>query len=275
MIKITKKWMKEPLLHFLFLGAIVYIYFIVVHKETALDTKLITISSYEIQKLKTTYKKEYKREVDTTTLKILIAQKYYEEVLLEKAFATKIAQNDTVVSQRLLQKMQFIMLDRSKYKEPTQKELYDYYMENIEEYSEIKTISFSNVFFRNDKDKRITKTYKLLEMANVNSANAKAFSDVSSLPYHVTNASYKEIEKTYGKYFAKKLFKLRKGVWHKAIHAKDGARLVYVTDKETLKAYAFDDVETRVYEDYIAQQEKMQKEKAYEEIASQYSLQVE
>jgi hypothetical protein len=275
MIKITKKWIKEPLLHFLLLGAMIYVYFTIVHKEESFGNKLITLSSYEVQELKSSYEKEYERETNQVTLKILIAQKYYDAILLEKAFSTKIAHNDAVVAQRLLKKMQFVMLDSSKYKEPTQKELHDYYTKNIHEYSHIKKISFSSVFFRNDKDTRIASTYELLNVAKVNSVEARGFSDISALPYHVENASFKEIEESYGKYFAKKLFSLKQGVWHKAIQAKDGARLVYVTQKKTASPYAFDDVESRVYEDYLAQQAKEQKEKAYEEMAAQYSLKVE
>ena len=275
MIKITKQWIKEPLLHFLVLGAIIYVYFSMVHKEVVVDSKQIVLSSYEVQELKTAYEKAYEREVDKATLKILIAQKYHDSILLEKAFSTKIAYNDAVVTKRLLQKMQFVMLDSSKYTEPTQKELYDYYTQNIQDYSRVKTISFSSVFFRNDKDTRIASTYGLLKVANVNSVDARAFSDISSLPYHVDNASFEEIQGNYGKYFAKKLFSLKQGRWHKALQAKDGARLVYITHKEIESPYAFDDVESRVYNDYIQAQAHQQEEKAYKEIAAQYSLKVE
>jgi hypothetical protein len=275
MIKITKQWIKEPLLHFLLLGAIVYVYFITVHQEVDLDKKQIVFSAYEVQKIKDNYKKEYKRELDKETLQILIAQKYYNAILLDKAFSTKIAQNDVLVSKRLLKKMQFIMLDRSKYKEPTQKELYDYYMKNIHDYSQVRTISFSSVFFQNDKDTKIIPSYKLLGIAKVDALNARGFSDRSDLPYHVSNANAQEIQKNYGKYFQGKLFRLKQGSWHKPIQSKKGTRLVYVTDKQIGEPYAFDEVESRVYEDYIAQKAKEQKEKAYEEMAIQYSLKVE
>lgn len=275
MIKITKEFLKEPLLHFLLLGGAFYVYFTLVHKEEEVSTKLIILSSYELQELKNSYKKEYKKEADKKILNILIAKKYYDTVLLDKAFSLKIAQNDRVVTQRLLKKMQFVMQDRSQFKEPTQEELYAYYKKNREDYSHIKKISFSSVYFHNDKDKRIASTFALLTIAKVKSNDAEGFSDSSPLPSMVQNASREEIEKNYGKYFAKKLFRAKSGLWHKAIHTKNGVRIVYIFDKKGTKPYDFDTVESRVYRDYINEELRVLKEKAYEKIVAQYSLKVE
>ncbi len=275
MIKITKELIKEPLLHFMILGAIVYSYFSYMHNTQEDEKKVIKLSSYELQELKNFYKKTYAREADKETLKILIAKKYYDSVLLDKAFSLKIAQNDPVVAQRLLKKMQFVMQDRSQFKEPSQQELAAYYKQHIKAYSHVKSISFSSIYFHDDTDKRIEMTMQILRSTQVNSADGRGFSEVSKLPYHVEKMSYKELEKSYGRYFAKKIFVLQKGMWHQALHAKDGARIVFITDEEVGDAYDFDVIEGRVYADYIAQESAQLKEQAYKEIAAQYSLKVE
>lgn len=274
MIKIKKEFIKEPLLHFLLLGGVFYVYFALVHKEIVRE-RVIILSSYELDELKNSYKKEYKKEADAKVLKILVAKKYYDTVLLDKAFSLKIAQNDTVVTQRLLKKMQFVMQDRSQFKEPTQKELYKYYKKNIKEYSHIENISFSSIYFRNDKDERVASIFELLNIAKVKSSDAQGFSENSPLAYSVQNATREEVEKSYGKYFAKKLFTSTSGLWHKAIHTKNGVRIVYISNKNTAKAYNFDAVEGRVYNDYIAEESKTIKDQAYEKIVARYSLKVE
>ena len=274
MIKIVKQLAYEPLLHFVLLGVLIYAYFSFTQKVVS-NKNIILVSSDEVNQLKSLYEKNYEREANDETLKILIAKKYYDKVLLDKAHSIKLAHNDDIIMQRLLQKMQFVMLDSSKYKEPTQKELYTYYTQHIKEYAYVETISFSSVYFRNDKDKRVEPTLNLLRIAKVNSMNARVFSDISALPYHVENVSYDEIRESYGKYFADKLFRLKKGVWHKAIQSKDGIRLVYIDAKKTSTPYGFDVVEDRVYTDYMQEQLKIQKESAYREIASQYTLKLE
>jgi len=274
MIKIVKQLLYEPLLHFLLLGIVIYLYFSYTQKIVS-NKNIITLSSYEINQLKSLYEKNYGREVTNNTLKILIAQKYYNKVLLDKAYSINLAQNDEIIIQRLLKKMQFVMLDSSKYKEPTQKELYEYYRKNIQEYSHVETLSFASVYFRNDKDKRVQYTYNLLNIAKVNSKEGRVFSDISTLPYHVENASYDEIKMSYGKYFADKLFQLKQGEWQKAIHSKDGVRIVYIDAKKISKPYKFDEIEDRVYREYLSEQLKKQKEKAYSEIASKYTLHLE
>ena len=275
MIKITKEFIKEPLVHFFILGAIVYSYFLYTNTSQEESKKVIKISSYEVQELKNLYKKTYAREADKETLKILIANKYYDSILLDKAFSLKIAQNDPLVAQRLLKKMQFVMQDRSKFKEPSQKELEVYYHQHIKSYSHVKSISFSSIYFHDEADKKIAMTMQILRSTKVNSNDGKGFSDVSSLPYHVEKMSYQKVANNYGTYFAKKLFVLRKGMWHQAIHAKDGVRIVFITDTEVGKAYDFDVIEGRVYADYIAQESARLKAQAYKDIAMQYSLKVE
>ena len=274
MIKIVKQFLYEPLFHFILLGAVIYIYFNYAQTKVS-DKKIIRLLSYEVNQLKALYEKNYEREANDKVLKILIAKEYYNKVLLDKAYSIKLAQNDEIITQILLKKMQFVMLDSKNQKEPTQKELYEYYTKNIQEYSHIDTLSFASVYFRDDKDKRIQPTYSLLTIAEVDSAEGRAFSDISALPYHVENASYEEIQKSYGKYFTDKLFKLKKGKWHKAIHSKDGIRIVYIDSKKISIPYEFDDIEDRVYAEYMSEQLKKQKEKAYKEIALKYTLQLE
>ncbi len=275
MIKITKDLLKEPLLHFLLLGGIVYGYFSFVSAKQENAKKVIHISAYEKQELQNAYEKKYAKKASKAVLDVLIAQKYYDAVLLDKAFSLQLAKNDALVRERLLKKMQFLMQERSKFHEPSQEELRKYYQQHIEEYSHVQSISFSSIYFRNEKDKRIAQTMHLLSDVAVQSSLAKALSEPSKLPYHEENASYEAVAEKYGKYFAKKLFTLRKGMWHKAIHAKDGVRIVYINDKKVTQAYDFESVESRVYADYIQQENEKLKKQAYEKIDAQYSLWVE
>ena len=268
MIKIMKQLFYEPLLHFFLLGGLFYLYYDS-KVEVPFEAKIpIVISEYEIRQMKLQYAQEMNDEV----LKALVAKRYYEKILLDKAYSIKLAQNDQIISNRLLQQMEFVMLDGSKDKEPTEEELREYYEKNIDDYSHVKTLSFHSVYFRNDKESRVDSTYKLLTVADVNASEAKFFGEKSELPNEMRDATYEKISAMHGKFFADKLFKLKQGVWHKEIQSTDGVRIVYVTDKKVATSYKFDEVEDRVYNDYLAQNRKKIKENAYKEIASQYSL---
>jgi hypothetical protein len=48
-----------------------------------------------------------------------------------------------------------------------------------------------------------------------------------------------------------------------------------VTDKKVTQPYSFDEVEDRVYEDYMMQKRREQKQKSFQKIASQYKLEIE
>ena len=164
------------------------------------------------------------------------------------------------------------MAENNLNKEPTEKELKKYYNKNIEDYSMINTISFATIYFSNPKDKRVDETYKLLNIADVNASEAKFFGEKSPIADSVKNYTFERVKQDYGTYFANKLFKLKKGMWYKAIHSKNGVRLVYITDKNVSKAYSFDDVQGRVYSDYLQERRKKVHDKAYKNIVSKYEL---
>ncbi len=270
-----KKILFEPLLHFLLLGFFLYLYYnTTASSQTLEDKKTIKISSYEIGEIESTYKKEWSKDVNENQLQALISKKYYEKILLNEAYSLGLQKQDKVISERLIKQMNFIMTNSSEIIEPTEEELHQYYSKNIDDYSEIKNLSFSHIFFENQKDERVSETLNLIKIADINVTDAPDFGERFKLSNSEEKAHFEELQIIYGKYFALKVFKLKKGLWHKAIESKFGTHIIYITDKDIGVPYLFDEVEDRVYEDYMDEQRERIKEDAYQKITTQYSLEV-
>jgi len=276
MIKIIKKIVFEPLLQFLLLGFILYLYYDYITPDVQLgNKKVINVSSYELQQIKFNYKKEWQKEINEEQLKALIAKKYYEKILLNEAYSLGLEKQDKEISKRLLKQMHFLMLNSSEILEPTEEELHKYYLKNIGDYSNIKTISFSHIYFSNPEDKKIKSTFKLLTIAKIDANHAASFSEDCSEKNDIKNLTYNEVKAIFGHYFASKIFKLKKGLWHNRIRSKNGVHLVYITKKVIGDAYIFDEVQDRVYLDYLNEYRRNKENEAYKRISSQYSLKVE
>ena len=275
MIKILKRIILEPLLQFMLLGGLLYIYYSETKSEDIIDKKVLNISSYEIKQIKLNYKKNNGYEINEEQLKATIDKKYYEKILLNEAYALGLERQDEKISKLLLKKMYFIITNSSEIIEPTEEELLEYYKKNIIDYSVIKSISFSQVYFVDEKDTKIKEQLELLKLTKTSASKAGYYGDMSEVANSMKNVAYEDVLQTYGKYFTSKLFSLKKDLWHKAIHSKLGVHLVYISDKTVGEAYSFDEVQDRVYLDYLSEQLRIKEEKAYSDFSSQYTLQIQ
>ena len=259
MLNIMKKVLKEPLIHFLLLGSLIYSFYIYTQEPTQTTQEEIKLQAYEIRALKDRYKKENHKDINSEELKVYSAQALYEKKLLNEAYALNLYKESQEISQILLKQMKFIRHNRSLFIEPTEEELLAYYKKNTQEYSHTDKISFSHIYFLNAKDRDVKKTYEIATTVGIDPNKAGYFGDASSISNYLDDLTQDEIQKSFGKYFAKQLFSLKSNVWHKAIHSKHGVHLVYIRSKVIGEPYPFDDVLERVYQDFL--QEKQLKDK--------------
>jgi len=270
------KIVKEPFFHFLLLGGVLYLYYLTTPSAKQSSSKeSIVISSREIAFLKDEYKKEHNKTMSQKEEQLYIQKLFYDKVLLKEAYALKLDKKDEVITQRLLSQMQFIMKNSIKIVEPTEEQLQEYYKQNIKDYSHIQSLSFTNIFVKSPQDSQSKELYNLLVLNNITPEDAASYGEQCRLSNIVKDITIDEAKVIYGNYFATKLFALKSGVWHSAIASKFGAHIVYVTDKNVTQPYSFDEVEDRVYEDYMMQKRIEQKQKSFQKIASQYKLEIE
>lgn len=276
MMKIIQRLVKEPLLHFFIMGAILYGYYLQTQKNTTnLPSKtVIKISNYEIDEIKSNYKKMWHKDINDVELKSLIEKKYHDKALLNEAYLLNLEKQDEVISKRLLKKMHFIMLNSAKIIEPTEKELEEYYKKHIVDYSKIKNISVAQVFFPISTDKSKINFILNLLKDGVKPKDASYFSQSSPIPNQLDNLTFEDAKKMFGNYAASKLFKLKIGIWHKPIQSKVGLHIFYIKDKTIVSPYPFDEVQGRVYEDFMADFKHAIEQKAFDRIISAYKLEI-
>ncbi|MBW2573770.1 MAG: peptidyl-prolyl cis-trans isomerase, partial [Deltaproteobacteria bacterium] len=93
-----KKWCKEPLLHFLVVGVVIFVLFSIVNKdEDTLSDNKIVVSSAEIERLGYNWSKKWNRPPTETELQGLIEFYIKEEVYYREALTLGLDQNDTIL----------------------------------------------------------------------------------------------------------------------------------------------------------------------------------
>jgi hypothetical protein len=147
-----KKWCKEPLLHFLVIGALIFVVFSIANKEeAAVSGNKIVVSSVEIERLSYNWSRKWNRPPTETELQGLIESYIKEEVYYREALTLGLDQNDTILRRRLMQKMEFLSNDLAELNQPDETELNEYFVDNQDKYDLPARISFTHIYFSMDR----------------------------------------------------------------------------------------------------------------------------
>src|SRR5262245_52417022 len=118
-----KRLAREPLLHFLILGATM---FLVLHWRSsrhAPDPEGIVVTRARIESLAATFARTWQRPPTATEVNGLIREYVRDEVAAREARAMGLDQDDVIVQRRLRQKLEAVAEDLVAHAEPTDAEL--------------------------------------------------------------------------------------------------------------------------------------------------------
>ena len=150
---VASRWLREPLLHFLLLGAVLfgaYSYF--EPRLTGPETsKQISLTPDDLLQLVLVFQSQWQRPPTQEEFGRLIESKVKEEVLFREAVAMGLDKDDTIVKRRMAQKMQFLAEDVAAAHEPTTAELEAWYAENAHKFALPGRLNFRHLYFSPDR----------------------------------------------------------------------------------------------------------------------------
>ncbi|MHC4499588.1 MAG: peptidyl-prolyl cis-trans isomerase, partial [Planctomycetota bacterium] len=149
-----KRMVREPLVLFFLLGAVVFGLHAALKKAPKHDRAeryVVEVTSADIEWLRTRWNKLMGREPTLDELRGLVESMIREEILYREAVAMGLDEKDTVVRRRLAQKMEFLFKDLAEAVQPSEEVLREYFEANPERYVQPGTVSFGHVFFSRDR----------------------------------------------------------------------------------------------------------------------------
>jgi hypothetical protein len=147
------KLLREPLVHFLVIGAAIYLLYGLFTEPTPdEDDKTIVVTAGEIEWMQSSWQKRWNRPPTQQELDGLIQQYIRETVLYREALTMGLNQHDQVIRRRLAQKLEFLAKDLVALTPPTDEELRAYFEAHQDRYQAPVLYTFTQVFI--DPDKR-------------------------------------------------------------------------------------------------------------------------
>jgi hypothetical protein len=273
--------LSEPLLHFLFIGAAIYLLYGAVAEPLPEESdKTIVVSAGEVEWMRTSWQKRWNRPPTPEELDGLIQQYIRETVLYREALTMGLNQHDQVIRRRLAQKLEFLAKDLVTLTPPTDEELLEYFEAHRERYQEPTLYTFTQVFI--DPDKRGNRTLEDAEAIKAtliargdDIENAGPLGDDFMLQSYYPEKDLLEIQKLFGSGFTGSLVDLAPGQWHGPVLSGYGTHLVYVSYVREPPPPVFDAVRDRVVVDWTTDKSDELNEQFYANLRDSFTIVIE
>ena len=275
------KLLREPLLHFMFIGAAIYLlYGVFAEPVPEADDKTIVVTAGEIEWMQTAWQKRWNRPPTAAEFDGLVQQYIKETVLYREALSMGLNQHDQVIRRRLAQKLEFLAKDLVALTPPTEEELQAYFAEHQDRYQEPALYTFTQVFIDPDKrgdttlaDAAVIKT-KLVAQGDA-VEDPGALGDDFMLQNYYPEKDSVEIQKLFGSGFTESLVELSPGQWHGPVLSGYGVHLVYVSSISEPPAPVFAEVRERVVQEWSTDRGEELNNKFYANLREQYTVVIE
>lgn len=265
-----RKLLKEPILHFLLIGTLLYFAYTSIASRVAEKEKEIVVSAAQIELLAENFSKTWFRAPTQSELEAQIQNRIMDEVLYREAVAMELDKNDDAVKRRLRQLMDFMLNDYATVY-PTERQLQSFLDDHAERFRTASIISFEQIYFESEAREAALNMLSRLQAGH----NVQSGQQLSLLPSQLTDESERQVEARFGRSFTESVFALEVGTWHGPIESAYGLHLVNVQRRTEGEKPPLAEVRDQVEREWSIAQQRAMKEQMYEQLRARYSIVVE
>jgi hypothetical protein len=274
-----KQWLREPLLHFVLIGAALFVGYRVLNPgadATAPSTR-IELTQDDLLQMSVAWLAQGRSAPTAEQMRHLVELKVREEILYREALALGLDKADSIVKRRLAQKMEFLAEDVSAIGEPSSEQLRAWYTESSERFALAPRFSFRHLYFSFDRGgeragEAAARALAALAGRPSDWPDAAALADPLMFQDYYGDRSLDEMAKLFGPGFARALTQLEPGAWQGPIESGYGWHLIFVDAVTPRRVPAFEEIETEIKSEWVAEQRTQAKRKAYETMRARYEV---
>lgn len=243
----VNKIIKEPLLHFFMIGALIYLAYALLNKDTKEQENVIVITNGEIQWLADNWAKTWNRPPSPDEREGLINQHVRQKVMYKTAMEMGLDKDDIIIERRMVQKLEFLTSDILSPPEPQIGELEEFFRATQEEFRTVSTATITQIYFDPDKRGERTKSDAekaliILKQRGEPKTPDTGFGDVIMLQSYYPMISEVDFAKLFGGEFTDAVFSLSPGSWQGPLLSGYGTHLLYVHELKEGTVPAFEEI---------------------------------
>lgn len=263
-----KSFLREPLVHFLALGAALFLYFQWSGGAGAGSGRIV-LTPGQIDHLAAGFAKVWQRPPTEGELKGLVDDWVREEIAVREATAAGLDRDDTIVRRRLRQKLEFVSEDVAAAVPPTEAELQAWLDAHPDEFRREPETAFEQIYFREEAPARAA-----LEAVR-RGGDRSRFGDGTLLPSEMERSGRAVVASVFGPEFAAAVEPLPAGVWSGPIGSSYGWHLVRVRDRFAGGLPELPEIRAEVEREFLADRRVRQLDGMYERLLRKYTVVLE
>jgi len=273
------KFIREPLFHFLLLGAAIFaVYGLATPHKTDKPGEIV-VTQGTLENLVTGFTRTWQRPPTEEELQGLVRDYIREEAAYREALAMGLDRDDMIVRRRLRQKLEFLSDELATRTEPGDAELQSFLQTHTELFQSEPLFSFRQIYFNpqlhgGNLHRDTARALEDLERAG-SRANTIDLGDSFLLERSFEKLSLSDVKKTFGEQFASAVAALPLREWEGPIESGYGTHLVFVTQRSEGRLPALDEARDQVRREWLDAKRKEATDKFYQAILSQYKVKIE
>jgi hypothetical protein len=243
LVSLWRRLVREPLVHFALLGALVFAIAHVVEQRKQ-ETELgIGIDAGLNERLANLYRAQFGVSPAPAQLKVIVDDYIDDEVLYREGLRLGLDQDDEIIRRRLIQKLEFLQRDSIASVTPEPAELRAYYEAHPQLFSVGGRVSFTQVFFNPDRDGDAQALGRAREAQSQLPAGRAIDDDAFPLEQEYSALTRDEVARLFGAAsFVDTLFAAQANDWSAPVRSGFGWHLVKVTTADPARVLPFDEV---------------------------------
>jgi hypothetical protein len=271
---------REPLFHFLLLGASIFFLAGRVRNASIGAGEKIVVTQSEMESMVVGFSRTWMRPPTQGEMQGLVDDYVREEVLYREARAMGLDQDDVIVRRRMRQKFEFLAEDLATDRSPTDQELEAYLQQHLDRFREEPSFSFEHIFLSREKHGASTEAEVKVLLAELGGKNEDTIDiekrgDTFLLPSRFEKTSAAETARLFGENFATRLAAIEPGEWAGPIESSYGLHLVRVDARVPGTAPPLANVRDSVLRDFLDDRRKQELDAQYSKLRARYTVVVE
>src|SRR5688572_4043034 len=268
------KLIKDPLVHFLLIGAALFV--VAAMRGERESTDRIVVTAEQVAQARAAATALQGREPTAEELAALVEPTVRDEVMYREALALRLDVNDDEVRRRLVEKMSYLTQDLADPEPGSEETLRQFYESSPDLFTIPELVSFDQVFFSPGARGETLESDAAAGVAALRAGRAPAeVGDRTPLRESYDDAPREQVAVLFGDELADALFTAQPGEWSGPFRSDFGLHAVRLRSRSAARLPPYDEIAARVAEEYGTQRRREANEQAYQEMRARYEVVIE
>jgi hypothetical protein len=273
-----RRWLREPLLHFVLIGLAIFVAFRVLGPADRPQSSIVVTQGI-IDGQVAAFSRTWLRPPTPEEIDGLIREYVREEVYYREGLALGLDRDDTVIRRRLQQKLEFVAEAQGMAAEPTDEQLRAFFDAHADQYRTDERVSFVHVYLNTERRAATLArdVEQLLDELRAGGASLDpaGLGDATMLERVFENTALRDVAAQFGDTFAARLAQLPVGQWQGPVESAYGTHLVLVRERTEARAPGLEEVRDAVRRDWLNEQRIAANTRFYQSLLQRYTVTIE